>query len=881
MFIANLSSCVRRVAVLCIASVVVWGSDFIATTGDWNTPANWSPSGVPTIADNVTIGAGKTVDVPANAAISANSITIAATGSLNISNGGDSDFNEVTIGGNLTVNGQMTVGGPLNGNGAKLIFSSVIPQLTGTGMLTFGNSSATSGANGILVQDNAAVTIGSSLTASGTSWTIDQVNPADGTILPATITITSSATLNVPSGTLNLNNGINLTNAGTINIGSAAIMVYDPNTFSDFTQTSAGQFNWTLNNNSLQAIYSPYSTHLSGTLNLTRPATMFPGNGDVITLLTSQSNAVGDFSTIVGPASADYTKSFSSPFRTYAFTFNLDLQTITFGQVFGTVLTNGTAINLTATSDADSAVNYVTYTISRVGPGVLSASIISSTGPGVRAKLQPGSASETVRITAHAARISTFDDAMPKSIDVVIGAPTTVTITNPGGGFTYGDTLVASANSGGAITWTTTNSSVVDITNSGSTAKIIGIGTASVTATAAASGSFVMGSATLALGTINPKSAVVTVDSQTRNFGQANPVNTFSVSGLISGDTNASLGSPTFIGTGVSANTTTAAGDYLINVNFPTLNYSLTFGPQAYLHILALASQTITFGTQATLNVGASRTLPATSSAGLTITYSSSNTAVATVSGNVVTAVAAGTTNITASQAGDATYAPATSVVQPLSVTMLLTQSITFGAQAALTVGSTRTLPATSSAGLTITYISSNPAVAAISGGNIVTAVAAGSADITATQAGNATYAFAPSVTQTILVTAKLGQTITYVINGGAPTSVEVGQGLTLTASSTSGLTITYTSSNPTIATMSGDRFTAVAPGSVTITASQDGDATYNAATSVSHAITVIPAATGGTTVAATPSEAGGGCGAGGGVALILGMLAFGWRRRN
>ena len=295
----------------------------------------------------------------------------------------------------------------------------------------------------------------------------------------------------------------------------------------------------------------------------------------------------------------------------------------------------------------------------------------------------------------------------------------------------------------------------------------------------------------------------------------------------------------------------------------------------------ALISQTITFGTQATLNVGASRALSATSSSGLTIAYSSSNPAVATVSGDVVTAVAAGTTNITASQAGNATYAAATSVMQPLSVTALLTQSITFGSQAALTVGATRTLPATSSAGLTLTYISSNPAVAAISGGNIVTGIAAGSVDITATQAGNATYAFAPSVNQTLLITAKLDQTITYVINGGAPTSVEVGQGLTLTATTTSGLAITYTSSDSTKATMTGDRFTAVASGTVTVTASQAGDGTFNAATPISHSITVIPAGPSGTTADATSSGASGGCGAGGGVAVLLGVLTLGWRRRN
>ena len=886
MFVTRLSSYVRCVAACCLATAVAWGAsvDFTATSGDWSTAANWSPAVVPGIADDVTIGAGKMVNVAANADIYANSIVIAGAGSLSLTTGGDADYSELTIGTNLTVNGGMTVGGPLNGVGAKLVFNSSAPQLTGTGTLTFGTSAATGGTNGIIVPDGASVVIGGALTVSGTSWGIDQATPADGTVLSAIFTLQSLATLNIPSGTLNLKNGINLTNSGTLILGSGANLVYDSNLFSNFTQTAnPSRLSWTINNSGLSAILSPNSVNLSGTLSLNRPATIFPSLGDTAILFSNAgSNAVGDFTTITGPAAGDYTKSFSTPFRTCEFTFDLELQTITWGQTFGTVLINTPAINLTATSDGNSAVEYVTYTIAKVGSGTLSASIINSTGTGVRAKLQPGSVGETVRITAHATRVSTYDDAKPVSKDVTIGSPASVTITTPGGGFTYGDTLAASADSGGAITWTTTNSSVVDITNSGSTAKVIGVGTATVTATAAANGLYVVGSATIALGTINPKSAVVTVGSQTRNYGQANPTNTFSVIGLIAGDTNASLGSPTYSGTGVTANLTTAAGDYPINVSFPTVNYSLTSGPQAYLSIIALQSQTITFGTQSSLMAGASRTLPATSSAGLTVIYVSSNPAVATISGNVVTAVAAGTTNITASQAGNATYAAATSVIQPLAVTALLTQSITFGAQASLMVGSTRTLPATSSAGLTITYISSNPAVAAISGGNIVTGVAAGSVDITATQAGDATYAFAPSVTQTVVITAKLAQTITYVINGGAPTSVEVGQGLTLTAFSTSGLAISYTSSDPALATMAGDRFTAVAPGSVTVTASQAGDATYNAATSIARTITVIPAGTGGTTANATSSEGGGGCGVGGGgVALILGMLALGWRRRN
>ena len=80
-------------------------------------------------------------------------------------------------------------------------------------------------------------------------------------------------------------------------------------------------------------------------------------------------------------------------------------------------------------------------------------------------------------------------------------------------------------------------------------------------------------------------------------------------------------------------------------------------------------AQTITFGALSTKTYGdSSFELAATASSGLGVTYASSDTSVATVSGNTVTILKAGTTTITASQAGDATYAAAPSVGQILTV---------------------------------------------------------------------------------------------------------------------------------------------------------------------------------------------------------------------
>ena len=83
----------------------------------------------------------------------------------------------------------------------------------------------------------------------------------------------------------------------------------------------------------------------------------------------------------------------------------------------------------------------------------------------------------------------------------------------------------------------------------------------------------------------------------------------------------------------------------------------------------SLQDQTITFNSLSDVTYGdADFTLNATSDSGLIVTYASSDTSVVTISGDSVTIVGEGTATITASQAGDATYNPATDVQQSLMV---------------------------------------------------------------------------------------------------------------------------------------------------------------------------------------------------------------------
>jgi hypothetical protein len=148
----------------------------------------------------------------------------------------------------------------------------------------------------------------------------------------------------------------------------------------------------------------------------------------------------------------------------------------------------------------------------------------------------------------------------------------------------------------------------------------------------------------------------------------------------------------------------------------------------------------------------------ATATSGLAVVYTSSNTDVATIVNNNIHIVGYGTSVITASQTGNATYLAAPSVSQTLTVTGI-PQTITFAALPAKSFGDADFAPgATTTSGLAISYISSNIAVATIVN-NSIHIVGTGTAVITASQAGNTTYYAANNVNQTLTVT----KTYTYV----------------------------------------------------------------------------------------------------------------------
>jgi len=93
-----------------------------------------------------------------------------------------------------------------------------------------------------------------------------------------------------------------------------------------------------------------------------------------------------------------------------------------------------------------------------------------------------------------------------------------------------------------------------------------------------------------------------------------------------------------------------------------------------------------------------------------------------------------------------------------------------------------------------------------------------------------------PSLTGTIT---KANQTIAFAELPSATTSTLP---FSLTATSTSALAVAYSSSNPAVAIVAGNVVTIVGPGTTTITASQDGNNNFNAATPVARTLSVTEA---------------------------------------
>jgi uncharacterized protein YjdB len=253
----------------------------------------------------------------------------------------------------------------------------------------------------------------------------------------------------------------------------------------------------------------------------------------------------------------------------------------------------------------------------------------------------------------------------------------------------------------------------------------------------------------------------------------------------------------------------------------------------------AVASVSVALGTSS-LNAGQTTQATATTRdasnnvlTGRVIVWTSNNPAVATVSGSgVVTAVAAGSAQITATSegvagsAGLSVGAPPPPPVAVASVSVTLTVSSLNAGQTTQATATTRDASNNVLTGRVIVWTSSNPAVATVSGSGVVTAVAAGSAQITATSEGVAGSAGLSVTAPPPPPVAVASVSVTLTVSSLNPGQTTQATATTRDASNNvlTGRVIVWTSSNPAVAMVSGSGVvTAVAAGSAQITATSEG----------------------------------------------------------
>jgi len=237
---------------------------------------------------------------------------------------------------------------------------------------------------------------------------------------------------------------------------------------------------------------------------------------------------------------------------------------------------------------------------------------------------------------------------------------------------------------------------------------------------------------------------------------------------------------------------------------------------------VALDASTLDLG-QITQAVATLKDATGSTLGGRTIAWQSSNPAISTVNAlGVVTAVARGSATISAIADGKVGGAPVTVATKPIGSVAISPNpaSATIGQSAQLSAV-VKDAAGAALVGRSITWASSNAAVASVSSTGLVSAVGAGSSTISATADGISGQATFTSATV---------KTASIVISPGSP-NVQVGQDVQLSATAydAAGNVLAarvpaWSSSNPTVATVSNSgRVTGVSKGSANITAAVDG----------------------------------------------------------
>jgi uncharacterized protein YjdB len=394
---------------------------------------------------------------------------------------------------------------------------------------------------------------------------------------------------------------------------------------------------------------------------------------------------------------------------------------------------------------------------------------------------------------------------------------------------TYSDGTTADVTS--SATWTDANAKVATITSSG---VATGIAAGSTTVTVAMGG--VNGTATVTVPAPAKTLTSIAVSPATATIA-AGATGQFTATASYSDGSTADV---TAAATWVSANqavaTITAAGlatalaSGSTNITATVTGVSGTAAvtvpqpppPPVTVTSIAVTPPTATIAAAATQQFAATATYSDGSTAVVTTTatWTSSKPTVATVSGSgLATAVAAGSTIVTASMSG-VSSSPATLTVTPILSSIAVTPNtptILVGATQQFTATATYSDNTTKDITATATWKTATPAVATVSATGLATGIAAGSTTVTATFNGKSNSATLNVTAITITpspATFAVGATQQFTAKQNNP------DGTTTDITTTA----TWTVANTAVATVvTGGLATGIAAGSTTITASLNG----------------------------------------------------------
>ncbi|MBJ6800756.1 MBG domain-containing protein [Geomonas propionica] len=333
----------------------------------------------------------------------------------------------------------------------------------------------------------------------------------------------------------------------------------------------------------------------------------------------------------------------------------------------------------------------------------------------------------------------------------VTGRPQSITFAQPAP-VSYGSlpfAAGASADSGLTVNYASSNPGVATV--SGAVVRIAGAGSTVITASQGGDGFWDPAAPVPVTLTVSKAPLRVVAQDKFRAYLTPNPGLTVAYVGFVNGEGDAALtGSPSLSTTAVLAS---QVGSYPIVAGIGSLqsaNYQLQ--PENGTLTVYKSCQEITFPAIPERTFGDPPfEIVASACSGLPLSFRSSNPEVARVDGNVITITGAGSVVITASQVGTGDLETAPEQSQPF-VVHRSGQQVSFSSPAQKVVGDPPfDLEGSATSGLPISYRSSDPAVASVSG-STVTMVGAGTTVISALQEGSDNYLAALPVSRTLTV---------------------------------------------------------------------------------------------------------------------------------